>query len=56
MKIVEIPGIDLCDFCSLDEDKRGVHGGPNGPIYMCGESGCEEAYANYLKEVENDGE
>ena len=52
MKIVEIPGIDLCDFCSLDEDKRGVHGGPNGPIYMCGVSGCEEAYANYLDEVE----
>ena len=56
MKLVEKPGIDLCDYCSLDEEERGVTGGPNGPIFMCSPSGCEGAYANYLEGVENDGE
>ena len=52
MKSVEEPGIDLCDYCYLDEDERGVTSGPSGPIYRCSSSGCEEAYANYLDEVE----
>ena len=50
MKTPEELGEDLCEYCSLDEDKRGVHSGPNGPIYMCEIYGCEEAYKNYLKE------
>ena len=52
MKSVEEPGIDLCDYCYIDEDKRGVTSGPSGPIYRCNSIGCEEAYANYLDEVE----
>ena len=52
MKSVEEPGIDLCDYCYLDEDKRGVTSGPSGPTYRCNSVGCEEAYANYLDEVE----
>ena len=47
MKPAEELGEDLCEYCSLDEDKRGVHMGPNGPIYMCESYGCEEAYENY---------
>ena len=53
MKSIEELEIDLCEYCSLDEDKRGVHGGPNGPMFMCNSSGCEDAYDNYLEEQNN---
>ena len=47
MKSAKELGEDLCEYCYLDEDKRGVRMGPNGPIYMCNSSGCENAYDNY---------
>ena len=50
MKPIEELEIDLCEYCSLDEDKRGVLSGPNGPIFMCEMYGCEEAYENYKEE------
>ena len=54
MKPAEELGEDLCEYCPLDEDKRGVRGGPNGPIFMCNSSGCEEAYENYKEELDNE--
>ena len=50
MKPAEELGEDLCEYCYLDEDKRGVRMGPHGPIYMCNSSGCENAYDNYKEE------
>ena len=41
---------DICDYCYLD--KKGVEGGPNGPIYYCNDEGCNTAYDNYLEERE----
>ena len=52
-KITAKLGEKLCEYCSLDEDKRGIHNGPNGPIFMCEMYGCEEAYKNYLEEQNN---
>ena len=45
---------ELCEYCSLDEEDRGVHQSSFGSIFpvYCEESGkCEEAYENYLEEV-----
>ena len=47
MKSAKELGEDLCEYCYLDEDKRGVRMGPKGPIYLCNSSGCENAYDNY---------
>ena len=44
---------ELCEYCSLDEEGRGVQSSPGSsfPVF-CGESReCEEAYENYLEEV-----
>jgi hypothetical protein len=52
IKTIEELDNDLCDYCGVDEEKRGVFGGPNGPIYYCNPTTCELAYQNYLGEVE----
>ena len=41
---------ELCEYCEVETP--GVTSGPNGPIFHCSERSCEEAYANYLAEVE----
>ena len=44
---------ELCEYCSLDEEGRGVQSSPGSsfPVF-CGESReCEEAYENYLEEA-----
>ena len=49
---------ELCEYCSLDEEGRGVQSSPGSsfPVF-CGESReCEEAYENYLGEVNLMGE
>ena len=49
-----LDGEVLCDFCELDEDDRGVKGGPNGPIYCCdGGYYCENAAENALGDYED---
>jgi hypothetical protein len=50
-KTIDELDVELCEHCLLDEDKRGVKGGPNGPIYLCGPAMCENAYKNYLDEL-----
>ena len=56
MKTMKELGTELCEYCSLDEDERGIHLGIGSifPVF-CEESGkCEEAYAvykSYVKEV-----
>jgi hypothetical protein len=54
MKTKDELGEELCEYCLLDEDKRGVKQGPNGPIFMCDSYGCEEAYENYKEELDNE--
>lgn len=45
-------GEELCNYCDLDEQHRGVHN-YGGEPFMCVDSGyCEQAYENYLKEGE----
>ena len=49
MKPIEKLEIELCEYCSLGEDERGVQSSPGSifPVY-CEESGeCEKAYENY---------
>lgn len=43
-------GDGICDYCPLDEDRKGSHGTPNGYI-SCEGCACDEAYENYLEEV-----
>lgn len=47
-------GEDLCNYCELDDDVKGVHNYGNGPV-MCFESNkCDNAYANYKEEMEDE--
>lgn len=41
----------LCDYCPLPDSAKGVHCYGGEPV-MCEGSHCEEAYHNYLEEVE----
>ena len=56
MKSMKELGTELCEYCSLDEDEKGVQSSPGSifPVY-CEESGeCEKAYEvykYYAKEV-----
>ena len=53
------PERELCNYCSLDEEDKGVHQSSFGSIFpvYCEESGkCDEAYENYLEEVNLMGE
>jgi hypothetical protein len=44
---------ELCDYCPLDEDHKGVHCYGGEPI-MCEGSHCADAYEAYLEEEEED--
>jgi len=45
-------GTELCSYCSLPEQAKGVHNYGKGPV-MCFDSGlCDEAYENYKEEYE----
>jgi len=46
-------GEDLCNWCPLDDDAKGTHSGPNGPI-SCEGGYCAHAYVNYLEENKTD--
>ena len=50
MKLMKELGAELCEYCSLDEEERGVHQSSFGSIFpvFCEESGeCEKAYEVY---------
>ena len=56
MKLMKELGIELCEYCSLDEAEKGVQSSPRSIFPMsCEESGeCEKAYEvykSYVKEV-----
>lgn len=40
---------DLCLYCPLDDDEKGIHGVPNGYI-SCEGRYCQEAYEMYIEE------
>lgn len=40
---------DLCLYCPLDDDEKGIHGVPNGYI-SCEGRCCQEAYEMYIEE------
>ncbi|MFW6242923.1 MAG: hypothetical protein ACOC2W_02085 [bacterium] len=41
---------ELCDFCEIDV---GIKLGPNGPIYLCNDRMCEQAYNVYQDFMNN---
>ena len=40
---------ELCKYCPLPKEVRGLFLGPDGP-YGCEQSRCDKAYERYLKE------
>lgn len=42
---------DLCKFCPLEN--KGVYSVPGGFVAGCEGSKCEEAYENYLEQLED---
>jgi hypothetical protein len=40
---------ELCDFCPLEPEDRGVHN-YDGTVVMCEGSRCEEAYEEYTED------
>ena len=47
---------ELCDYCPLPEEAKGVHCYGGAPV-MCEGSRCDDAYETYLEEFESeDGE
>jgi hypothetical protein len=42
---------DLCNYCPLPEESRGVHCYGGEPV-MCEGSHCKEAGENYIEEME----
>ena len=45
-------GDDLCVWCPLPEERRGVKGVPGGFAAGCEGSKCDEAYLIYFEENE----
>lgn len=50
-KTIEELDTDICDYCPLPDEAKGVHNYGNGPV-MCEGRYCPEAYDNYLEEFE----
>lgn len=46
---------DLCNYCSIPKESRGIHLGPNGP-YGCDGCRCDDAYERYLEQYEEEEE
>lgn len=47
-------GEDLCNYCDIDENEKGVHGTPDGPVMCCDSGMCDVAYDNYLERYEEE--
>lgn len=47
----EIDSEELCEYCPIPEEGRGVHCYGGEPI-MCEGCCCDKAYENYLEEFE----
>ena len=49
-------GEELCGYCPLEDNQKGVHC-YGGEPEICMDSGaCEKAYENYLEDFEEDAE
>lgn len=49
-------GEELCNYCPLEENQKGVHCYGDEPV-MCFDSGCcEKAYTSYLEDFEEENE
>lgn len=55
-KTEEELGEELCNYCELDHEARGVHFSPGsgGPIFCSESPYCEKAYEAYLDDFEED--
>jgi len=52
-KTVEELEEELCNYCPIPEEGRGINNYGNGPV-MCEGSHCNDAYERYLEEFEED--
>jgi len=54
IKSKEELGEELCDYCPLPEELKGVHNYGGLPTMCCDNGPCDEAYENYLEELKED--
>jgi hypothetical protein len=46
-------GEDLCLYCPLDKNMRGIYSSPGGMVAGCEGYHCDEAYDSYLESLVN---
>ncbi|HBJ2612324.1 TPA: hypothetical protein LA742_000741 [Clostridium botulinum] len=53
-KTIEELGEDLCNYCFLDKDAKGIHNYGNEPIFCHESDFCDKAYEAYLEKCEEE--